>query len=381
MTMNLAQADFAYPIHRQSSNGPLRAVVLGIGGQGQRRARAIQLAHGWRLVGVHDIDDSAARAAAKRLGCPVWPDARSAIEDTRADLVVIATPPGTHDAHIAAALNADRHILCEKPLCLSPGPAFDFAAEAKRRGLLFATGFNHRFYGPVAQAHGLIESGRLGAIRKVQAFIGHPPSEAALNGWLGDPARSGGGVVVDNGSHLIDLLRLFLGELEDVTLDHFRWHPARPGIDTMARFRCRGQSGALAEAVCSWEEPSRPYLETQIEFERGNARFAAFPWTSAIVEAGGRRHERSWWPDRLAAKCLGFRAPGLEPSLFRELRAIRHVLTGQLSDSAQPAFATAFDGASVAAIVETVMNQAGAPRARLRLRDEQGPPAAERLCA
>lgn len=381
MTMNHTPINAPSRIHRQSSEGPLRAVVLGIGGQGLRRARAIQLAHGWQLAGVHDCDDSAAQAVAKRLGCHAWPDIWSAIEDSKADFVVIATPPGAHDNQIAAALSAGRHVLCEKPLCLSPGAAFDLAAEARGRGLVFATGFNHRFYGPVAQALAVAKSGRLGAIRNVQAFIGHPPSEAVLDGWLGDRARSGGGVLVDNGSHLIDLLRLFLGELEDVTLDHTRWHSHRPGIDTMVRFRCRGQAGAVAEAVCSWEEPHRPYLETEIHFERGHARFTAFPWTSVVVETDRRSEKQAWWRDRLAAKCLGLRAPGLEPSLLRELRAIRQAVNGQATDPDRPAFATAFDGASVAAIVQAILTQAGDRQSGLRKQEHQGPSADARLCA
>lgn len=346
------------PIRGPRPRAALRAIVLGAGGQGLRRSQAIRLASGWELAGIHDADADRCRSAARRLGCTPWHDVDAALETAQADVVVIATPPYAHDGLIEAALAANRHVLCEKPLTIRPDSASRLAAEAERRGLTLATGFNHRFFRPVIDTLTLIRSNAFGAIRKIDAFIGHPPSTDVLDGWLGDQARSGGGVLIDNGSHLIDLMRLFLGELGPVSLEDLRWHPSRPGIDTSVRVRCRNASGAKAHAVCSWEEHGRPYLSIGIEFEGGAARLSAFPWTSQFVEFGRRGRTEAYWRDRIMAKFLGFRAPGLEPSLMRELEAIRLAILGLPDDRNPMPFATARDGARVAEIVASIAHQA-----------------------
>jgi len=319
-----------------------------------RRAQAIRLAAGWELAGVHDADAGRTQAAARRLKCHAWPDIATAIESARADVVVIATPPFAHEAQIETALAANCHVLCEKPLTIRPVAATRLADEAESRGLVLATGFNHRFFSPVIETLALARSNAFGAIRKIDAFIGHPPSNDVLEGWLGDRARSGGGVLIDNGSHLIDLLRLFLGELGSVTLEDLSWHDRIEGIDTRVSYRCRSAAGATVHAVCSWEDPDRSYLSMEIAFERGIARFSAFPWTSRIVEFGKRGRSSSFWRDRITAKFMGLRAPGLEPSLMRELEAIRLAIVGHPADPSHMSFATARDGARTAEIVQAI---------------------------
>lgn len=338
----------------------LRAVVLGVGGQGLRRAQAIRIATGWSLAGVYDSDITRTAAAARKLGCECWADESAAIERSGADVVVIATPPATHDRQIEAALQSDRHVLCEKPLTVDADSARQLADEAERRGLVLATGFNHRFYTPVQKVLECLRSNRLGQICHVEAAIGHPPGEATLNGWLGDRSRSGGGVLIDNGSHLLDLIRSVAGELGPVKLEDARWHDRKPGIDTFVKFCGETESGATLRAECSWEHPERPYLAMEFVFEKGVARISAFPWKSEFVEYGKPLAKNGHLRDRVVAKWLGFRAPGLEPSLVRELVAVRQAIRGESRENAAIDFATAHDGARVAEIVESLRNQAEA---------------------
>lgn len=338
----------------------LRAVVLGVGGQGLRRAQAIRLARGWSLAGVYDADPARAAAAARKLGCESWPDEATAIVGSAADVVVVATPPAAHDRQIESALHAHRHVLCEKPMTIHADTASFLAHDAERRGLVLATGFNHRFYSPVIQVIECVRSNRLGQICHVEAAIGHPPDDATLNGWLGDRGRSGGGVLIDNGSHLVDLIRSTAGELGPVKLEDARWHERKPGIDTYLKFCGESGTGATLRAECSWEHPERPYLAMEFVFEKGVARISAFPWKSEFVEYGKPRTANGHLRDRIAAKWLGFRAPGLESSLVRELEAIRQAIRGEARADASTDFGTAHDGARVAEIVESLRNQADA---------------------
>lgn len=338
----------------------LRAVVLGVGGQGLRRAQAIRIAKGWCLAGVYDSDPARATDAARALGCETWPTEAEAIARSGADVIVVATPPATHNSQIEAALHAGRHVLCEKPLTVDADSGRNLANEADRLGLVLATGFNHRFYTPVRKVFECLRSSRLGKICHVEAAIGHPPDEATLDGWLGDRARSGGGVLVDNGSHLIDLIRATVGELGPVKLEDARWHDRRPGIDTFVKFRGESETGATLRAECSWGNPERPYLAMEFVFERGVARISAFPWRSEFVEYGKPGTKHGHLRDRVVAKWLGFRAPGLEPSLVRELNLVRQAIRRESFEDAPISFATAHDGARVAQIVESLRDQADA---------------------
>jgi predicted dehydrogenase len=336
----------------------LNAVVLGVGGQGFRRAQAIRLSKGWKLVGVYDFDTDRARDTARRLGCASLPDERTAIEGVDADFIVIATPPHAHDGQIEAALNASRHVLCEKPLTIRAEAARRLEFEARKQGLVLATGFNHRFYRPVEDVLGCIRANRFGSLRHIEAFIGHPPDDSALKGWHGDPARSGGGVLIDNGSHLIDLIRLFLGEVDRLSLEHLRFHERCPGIDTRVRFRCENDSGVTAHAECSWEHSGRSYLTMEFAFENGSARLSAFPWRSEFVEYGKSGRSNGHWRERVVAKALGLRAPGLEMSLIRELSAIRSAVLNEPTERSLVPCALAHDGARAATIVESLGAQA-----------------------
>jgi hypothetical protein len=117
----------------------------------------------------------------------------------------------------------------------------------------------------------------------------------------------------------------------------------------------------------------------EIAFERGIARFSAFPWTSEIVEFGKRGRSSAYWRDRIAAKFLGLRAAGLEPSLMRELDAIRQAIAGHPVDPARMPFATARDGARTAEIVQSIAHQAIDSQNGVRI--DRSEPAYESRCA
>lgn len=351
---NLLKRRAARMIQASHSRTNLQAVLIGIGSQGLRRVQAMRMTEGWRLVGVYDADKALAATVARRLGCRAFTHAAEAVACPVADVVTIATPPYAHDDLIAAALGSFKHVLCEKPLTIRPESAARLTQEAQRRGLVLATGFNHRFYGPVRDALALARSGRLGRLRQIQAHIGHPPDAAALEGWLGDAARSGGGVVVDNGSHLIDLIRLFLGEIERVESRDFQWHRDKPGIETHASLRFEAASGAVAEAECSWVRTGRPYLGMNLSFERGQARLSAFPWRLEIEGLGPRLCVRRYLADRVVSKAMGLKASGLEPSLVHELSSLRQAILSETVPANAVPLATGEDGLAAARIVAAI---------------------------
>src|SRR5439155_8681619 len=129
------------------------------------------------------------------------------------DAVVVATPHADHHEQVGLALEAGKHVLCEKPLAVRPDHARLLALRADELRLRLATGLNHRFYPPVRDALALVSRWAIGRVESVRATIGHRASPEFLAGWHAERERSGGGTLIDNGPHACDLIRRFLGEV------------------------------------------------------------------------------------------------------------------------------------------------------------------------
>lgn len=334
---------------RSQHHTDLKTLVIGLGGQGLRRARAIQIAKGWQLCGICDSNPVIAQKAAAKLKKPAYSDIESAIKSRAYDVVVIATPPASHDNLISMALDHGHHVLCEKPLTIHHENARKLADKAANARLILASGFNHRFYAPVMDALNLMQSDAIGKVVQLRGKIGQKPDEQALTGWLGDIEISGGGVLTDNGSHLIDLVRLFMSDSLQQKNDPFIFSENHPGIELLARFTLSDNQGRTAALEASWLEGIRPYLDLEITGEKGTISLNAFPWSLELQKPGERPFKKSYFRNRLEMKFLQIMAPGLESSLWRELHAVRNSILG-LDNPAMP-HATAIDGAITSEII------------------------------
>lgn len=136
------------------------------------------------------------------------------IYDKDIDIVDICTPNCCHYETLKKALNAGKHVYCEKPLCTTAAEAEEIAALAKEKGLICAVVFNTRFLLPVLRAKELVSEGRIGEVLSFQGRFFHSsatdPDKKA--GWKQNRDICGGGVLFDLGSHTIDLIRWICGE-------------------------------------------------------------------------------------------------------------------------------------------------------------------------
>src|SRR5262245_15054198 len=151
-------------------------LVVGAGFLGAQRAAAAMVARGCRLVAVCDRDSRTAQAVASQHGVRVAPDYETALDWDAVDAVVIATPHADHFEQARLALEAGKHVLCEKPLTIRADEARVLAARADALRLRLATGLNHRFYPPVRDALGLASRWAIGRVERVRAEIGHMAS-------------------------------------------------------------------------------------------------------------------------------------------------------------------------------------------------------------
>jgi predicted dehydrogenase len=191
--------------------------IVGCGLIAHKRARALS---GARLVACADVQRERAEALARTVaGAEATADWRAAIDRPDVDLVIVAT---TNDALADlshAAIGAGKHVLVEKPAARSVAE-IDMVLGAARRGeRLVRVGFNHRYHPALQQARALVDAGALGDLMFVRGRYGHGGRLGYDHEWRADPAIAGGGELIDQGVHLIDLSRWFLDDF--VTVNGF----------------------------------------------------------------------------------------------------------------------------------------------------------------
>jgi predicted dehydrogenase len=188
--------------------------IIGCGLIGQKRAKALGPA---RLVACADmVMDRARNLAQTNPGCTPYGDWREAVKHFGVDIVIVAT---LHDslAEIAAgAVEAGRHVLIEKPAARRAAELARLPALAASHRVLVRTGFNHRYHRAMRKARELVDADALGDLMFLRARYGHGGRPGYDREWRANPLLSGGGELIDQGPHLIDLARWFLGDFVSV---------------------------------------------------------------------------------------------------------------------------------------------------------------------
>lgn len=227
----------------------MRIAIVGCGLIGAKRAAA---AHPHEIVVVCDRDLGRAEALAGKYKARAVADWREAV-GMDVDVVIVAT---THDQLAGVSLGAveaGRHVLVEKPAGRHVDEVRPIAEAAKKRGRLVKVGFNHRFHPAFQKAREIVDQGALGPLMFIRGRYGHGGRPGMENEWRCKPELSGGGEAIDQGSHLIDLSRWFLG---DLSLDY----SAAPTlfwkipVDDNCFMALRGKSGEMAWLHAGWTE-------------------------------------------------------------------------------------------------------------------------------
>lgn len=204
---------------------------------------ALRLIDDVELVAIASNRLASARAAAAAFGIPhVYDDWRRMLDAHELDLVCIATPTIHHAPMTLAALRAGAHVLCEKPMAMNQAESAQMLATAESAGKLHIIGHELRFNPNRRKIKELIENGVIGAVRHVtitgiSASWGDPAARLAGDWW--SSAEMGGGRLGANGSHQIDLLRFWLGDIGAISGQ----------IATMVSERIDRQTGATWQAT------------------------------------------------------------------------------------------------------------------------------------
>jgi predicted dehydrogenase len=188
--------------------------IIGCGLIGQKRARAHPLCH---VVACADLLEERAQALAR-----LFPDAiatrnwQDVISHPDIEGVLIATPHNVLSTITLAAVDRGKHVLVEKPVGFRPRDLDPIIASMEKKGLCVKVGFNHRFHPAIWRAHEIVKSGALGPLYFIRGRYGHGGRIGYEEEWRAQPQISGGGELIDQGIHLVDLSRWFLGDFTEI---------------------------------------------------------------------------------------------------------------------------------------------------------------------
>ncbi len=268
--------------------------LIGCGDIARKRvAPALRDAPRSALAAVSRARGALAESFAREFGAGAWhADWRDLVADPRVDAVYVATPVHLHAPQTMAAAEAGKHVLCEKPMALTPGECDRMIDVCRANGVTLGVAYYRHFYPAIARIRALVASREIGdvVLAQINAFEAFNPAPDHPRHWLMTRARAGGGPMFDFGCHRLEVLLDVLGPVRQVTSLLANVVFAREVEDT-AVATLRFERGACATVTVT-HGASEPQ-DTLFVF--GTAGSIHVPVLNSgamrIVTPGGERHE------------------------------------------------------------------------------------------
>jgi len=268
-------------------NEKVRTAIVGCGKVAHLHAAALKRLAESEFVAACDADPERARTFAGRYGVCPFSECADMIAACGVEALVICTPHPLHAAPAVSAANAGVHVLVEKPLAASVADCDTMIEAARRNGVTLGVVSQRRFFEPVARMKAAIEAGKIGTpvLGTIAMYSWRDEAYYRSDPWRGRWDTEGGGVLINQSPHHIDILQWLLGPVEEVV---GRWanfnHPYVEVEDTavaLLRFR----NGALGSVVASLSQ--KPGIYTKIHVHGSNgASIGAQTDTGATFVAG-----------------------------------------------------------------------------------------------
>lgn len=288
---------------------PLRVGIVGCGNISSNHISAFAAMDGVEVIGVCDVAPERARAMAAARGIEHAVDSVRALLDLGLDIVSVCTPHPTHEEVVLAAAAAGVHVLCEKPIAIDIASAQRMVDACDAAGVKLGVLFQRRFW-PAAQAlRTAIDDGTLGTpvMGQAQVMLHREPEYYSADRWRGTWATDGGGVLMTQAIHYIDLLQWYLGEVAEVygAINTFK-HGENIEVEDSASAVLKFTSGAIATLNAS--TAANPSLGVRISVTGSTgatAELTEFPEGSdgriTIMAAGERITATAAHPGGLTA--------------------------------------------------------------------------------
>jgi predicted dehydrogenase len=238
---------------------PLRHAVIGIGAGVVGMHRPAWQLETVELVAGSDVNEAAGRRIAGELGCAFYTDHRTMLAETRPDVAVILAPHTVHAPIAIDCLRAGCHVLVEKPIAIHVAEADAMIEAAAQAGRLLAVNFQQRHRPEVRAAYRLIREGRLGVLQHIDMAVAwtRPAAYFKLGTWRGTWAGEGGGVLMNQAPHNLDLI-CHLAGMPSRVVGWTRTQLHQIEVEDTVQAMLEWSSGAWGSLHISTAEAGRP---------------------------------------------------------------------------------------------------------------------------
>ncbi|PMC34831.1 gfo/Idh/MocA family oxidoreductase [Bacillus sp. UMB0899] len=267
----------------------IKVGVIGCGSIARRR-HLIEFANNEsvEIVAVCDIVETRAVEMAEKYGAMAYTHYEEVLQLEEVDVISVCLPNDLHAPVSIAALNAGKHVLCEKPMATSRKEAEEMIETAKRNNKTLMIAHNQRFVSSHQKAKQLIESGEIGKIYSFRTTFGHPGPEKwsidGRNSWFFDKKQAFIGALGDLGVHKSDLIRYLLGEVAEVSAFVETSAKEDTDIDDNAVAVLKMESGVIGTLTASWSYVTGGDNSTVIYAENAVLKLEDDPDHSLIVQ-------------------------------------------------------------------------------------------------
>ncbi|MDA7882523.1 Gfo/Idh/MocA family oxidoreductase [Akkermansiaceae bacterium] len=237
--------------------------IIGAGMIGHFHAKAITAMTGGTLHSVFDLRQEAAEKLAGEYGGKAYSDMAEFLADDELEIVTVGTPSGAHLEPSLAALNAGKHVICEKPLEITLERIDQLTAAAEANGKTIAAVLNRRFHPGMDAFKKASDEGRFGVLTNASAYVKWYRDQAYYDsaGWRGTWALDGGGALMNQSIHTVDSLLYLAGPVKSVQANTACLAHERIEVEDIVVAIVEFESGArgvIECSTCTWSKDGHP---------------------------------------------------------------------------------------------------------------------------
>lgn len=250
----------------EKHNSPLKIGIAGYGKMGQLRHEKVEVTGRAKVIGVCDPFTKPQGLAD---GIHVYDDWNEMIASPDIDALFVATVNALNKPITIAALQAGKHVFCEKPPAFTGADMMEIMAVERTSRCKLMYGFNHRQHGAAIHMRNIVDSGKYGRILWMRGRYGKSVDADYLSTWRSDPSLAGGGILIDQGIHMLDLFLYLGGPFDEVQAMVSSLYWKIPGVEdnvfALLRDSKTGRVASIHSTMTQW----RHIFSLEVFMERG----------------------------------------------------------------------------------------------------------------